>query len=59
MTDDQINIMVKKCSKGTAYLSDLIREQLKEAYRMGVQVGWEEGYNDGKEVAEGMYTRYD
>lgn len=51
--------MVKKCSKGTAYLSDLIREQLKEAYQMGIQDGWSDGYNDGKEVTEGMYTRYD
>ena len=49
LTDEQLDVMVKKCAKGSAYLSSLIREQLKEAFLAGQKSGWEEGYVDGSE----------
>ena len=59
MDKEELDIMVKKCSKGSAYLSELIREQLNESFLIGREVGYSDGYRDGTEVAEGMYTRYD
>lgn len=52
LSDEQLNQLLNAQGKRNTFTPAEVKQQLKNVFRIGVERGWEEGYADGKWVAE-------